>query len=97
MLSKIALMLAALTLLLAMYLAPTLVAVGRRAGHSPAIVILNILLGWSVIGWVVALVWSLLAAPESETDRRPSTPLFSQVALWLESLAARLPRGHKPA
>ena len=92
MLSKIALVLAALMLLSAMYLAPTLVAVGRRAGHSPAIVILNILLGWSVIGWLAALVWSLLAAPESETERRQSAPLFSLAALRLERLAARLPR-----
>lgn len=42
------------------YLLPTLVAIihGKRAGV--AIFVLNLLLGWTLIGWVMALVWALV-------------------------------------
>lgn len=95
MLTKIALLLAALTLLSAMYLAPTLVAVGRRARFTPAIVGLNILLGWSVIGWLVALVWSVVASPESESEHPRRA--FSFAAFLREHLPERLLRRHNTA
>lgn len=41
----------------ALYFAPTLVA--RRKMRFSAIFALNLLLGWTVIGWVGALVWAL--------------------------------------
>ncbi|MHB8372255.1 MAG: superinfection immunity protein [Thermoplasmataceae archaeon] len=44
------------------YFAPTLNAVIRfgepRKRNWSAIFILNLLLGWTLIGWVIALVWS---------------------------------------
>ena len=46
-----------LVVLAAIYFAPTMIAMGRKRGG--AIVALNILLGWTLIGWVVALVWAL--------------------------------------
>ena len=42
------------------YLLPTLIAYGRRTTNRASVAILNILLGWSVIGWVIALAMSLL-------------------------------------
>ena len=48
---------------LAFYFLPTILAMSRRKGNTPAIFILNLLLGWTFIGWVVALVWSLTAEP----------------------------------
>jgi hypothetical protein len=44
---------------LAVYFLPTLIAMMRRKRNAPAIFVLNLFLGWSFIGWVVALVWSL--------------------------------------
>jgi hypothetical protein len=41
------------------YLLPWLVAVWRRRQSAAAILALNGLLGWTFIGWVVALVWAL--------------------------------------
>ncbi len=38
--------------------APTLIAYGRRHRHRRAILILNLLTGWTVIGWVISAVWS---------------------------------------
>ncbi|MGA7909625.1 MAG: superinfection immunity protein, partial [Candidatus Sulfotelmatobacter sp.] len=44
---------------LALYFLPSIIAWNKR--NSGAIIALNILLGWTFIGWVVALVWSLTA------------------------------------
>jgi hypothetical protein len=40
------------------YFLPALVASHRKNPNATAIFVLNLLLGWSVIGWVVALVWA---------------------------------------
>jgi len=49
-----------------LYLFPTIVAGVRNKRNSGAIAALNILLGWTFIGWVVALVWSLTSDPEPQ-------------------------------
>jgi multisubunit Na+/H+ antiporter MnhB subunit len=41
------------------YLLPSLVAANRKHANETAIVALNILLGWTFLGWVIALVWAL--------------------------------------
>lgn len=46
---------------LGFYLAPTLIASRRGHPNSGPIVVVNVLLGWTLIGWVVALAWSLSA------------------------------------
>ena len=52
--------------LLAIYFFPSLNATGRKHHNAGAIFILNLLLGWTLVGWVVALVWS-------STNQRPQT------------------------
>ena len=42
-----------------LYMFPTIVAAARGKDNGLAIAALNFLLGWSFIGWVVALVWAL--------------------------------------
>lgn len=42
-------------------LLPSVIAFVRRHHNRYAILVLNILLGWTLIGWAVALVWSLTA------------------------------------
>ena len=41
-----------------MYFLPSLVAFARDKRDTTSIVLLNFFLGWSVIGWVIALVWA---------------------------------------
>jgi hypothetical protein len=41
------------------YVLPSIIACLRGHRNAGAIVVLNILLGWSFIGWAVALIWSL--------------------------------------
>lgn len=45
--------------LLSLYFLPTIIALIRRQPNALAIFLLNFFLGWSFIGWVVALVWSV--------------------------------------
>jgi hypothetical protein len=39
-------------------LLPTLIALRREHEHQVAITFLNLLTGWTGIGWIVALVWA---------------------------------------
>lgn len=49
----------------ALYFLPTIL--GRGKHNVGAIFTLNLLLGWTVVGWVVALIWALTAeAPMPE-------------------------------
>lgn len=41
------------------YLVPFYVAEGRKHRDMLAIFVLNLLLGWTFVGWVAALVWAL--------------------------------------
>ena len=46
-------------LILALYFTPTIIAVKRNHLQKTAIILINVLLGWSFIGWVIALIWSV--------------------------------------
>ena len=41
------------------YFIPTIIAYSRHKASRAAILALNLFLGWTFIGWVVALVWAL--------------------------------------
>jgi hypothetical protein len=47
------------------YMFPWLVAAGRAHHNRSAIAVLNLLLGWTVLGWVTALVWACTATPRA--------------------------------
>jgi hypothetical protein len=42
-----------------MYFLPSILAFARNKRDTTAIVLLNFFLGWTIIGWVVALVWAV--------------------------------------
>ena len=42
------------------YFLPTIIAAARNKKSILGIFLLNLFLGWSFIGWVVALVWSVM-------------------------------------
>jgi hypothetical protein len=48
---------AGVLILLAIYFLPTLI--GSRKRNAGAIFAMNLLLGWTLVGWVVSLVWAL--------------------------------------
>jgi Superinfection immunity protein len=43
----------------AMYFLPSIIALARSKRDIVGILLLNLFLGWTMIGWVVALVWAL--------------------------------------
>ncbi len=47
-------------LIFGVYFLPSLIAFLRQHKNKLAIFILNILLGWTGLGWAVALVWSVM-------------------------------------
>lgn len=44
------------------YFIPTVVAANRRHARQGAIALLNALAGWTVVGWLAALIWALAGA-----------------------------------
>jgi len=49
-----------LVLVFAIYFLPTLIAFLRQHKNKLAIFLLNLLLGWTILGWVASLVWSVI-------------------------------------
>ena len=52
-----------LAFLLALYFLPTIIASGRHLPERTGIAMLNLFLGWTFVGWVIALLWAI-TAPE---------------------------------
>ncbi len=46
-----------------LYFLPAIIAAARQTHNATAILLLNIFLGWTGIGWIVALVLSIFSAP----------------------------------
>ena len=44
------------------YFLPSIIAHNKR--NAGAIFVLNLLTGWTVVGWVIALVWALTDEPQ---------------------------------
>jgi hypothetical protein len=62
-------------IVLCLYFVPAIIALVRNHHNKIPIIALNILLGWSVLGWVAALIWSLMTAhPETVVVRTSDLP-----------------------
>ncbi len=64
-----------------MYVLPTLLAFRRERRKKWTIMAINLLLGWTLVGWVVALLMTYSYEPPPEgappdTPRVPGTPRF---------------------
>jgi len=46
-----------------LYFLPSVIALARHHHNAPVVVVLNLLLGWSFVGWVVSLALALTATP----------------------------------
>ena len=49
------------------YLIPSIIAMKREHSNLPAIVTLNLLFGWTFLGWGIALIWSFT---DNKQDKR---------------------------
>jgi hypothetical protein len=50
-------------LLLGLYFLPAIIACSRAHQNAAAVFFLNLLLGWTLIGWVAAFIWALMKPP----------------------------------
>jgi hypothetical protein len=49
------------------YFLPAIIAYGRDHHNSTSIFLLNLLLGWSVLGWIAAIIWAFTAVQVKQT------------------------------
>lgn len=49
-----------------LYMLPTIIAIIRQSHQTLLILILNVLFGWTVIGWFILLAMSLFSSRQSE-------------------------------
>jgi hypothetical protein len=84
-----------------LYLLPTLIAAARDKTHGAAgVFLLNIFLGWTLIGWLVAFMWACGGdAPPSTTAKKSSrqdavtgySPALSETRRPVVPLTKRMP------
>jgi hypothetical protein len=67
------------------YFLPAFVAGVRDHHNWGAILVLNLLLGWTILGWIIALVWACTALRETTetaaTDKEMD-PMRGDLATW---------------
>lgn len=47
----------------ALYFLPAIVAAARHTHNTAGILLVNLFLGWTVVGWFIALLMALFSAP----------------------------------
>ena len=51
---------------LPIYFVPTIIAAIRQTRNLVAIIVVNLLSGWTFLGWVVSLVWAIVAEKKTQ-------------------------------
>ncbi len=57
------------------YFLPAVLAASKNHPQAAAIFFVNLVLGWTIVGWVVALVWGAAGAPGEQKAYRPLFPV----------------------
>ncbi len=57
----------ALILLFVLYFIPTWIAIKKQHSNKTAIILINLLAGWMILGWFIALIWAI-KKPENQQD-----------------------------
>jgi hypothetical protein len=52
-----------IVVLVLVYALPTIVASARTPHKKTVIVLVNLFLGWSVLGWLIAMIWAATNPP----------------------------------
>jgi hypothetical protein len=66
-------------LALIFYFLPTIIANIRGTEHQTAIGLINFFLGWTVLGWLAALIWAIVEKP---TELSPAVSLDNYEYIW---------------
>lgn len=46
--------------LIALYFLPSIIANNRNHKNTEAITVLNLLTGWTFLGWIICLIWAII-------------------------------------
>lgn len=60
--------------ILGIYLIPTFVAATRKVPNAGSVFVINLLLGWTLIGWVVALAMAARSTPPPPVHQTFTSP-----------------------
>lgn len=60
-------------LILFLYFLPAVIATQRKHHNTRPIVLVNTFLGWTALGWLAALVWSVSAVQKTPSEPTPET------------------------
>lgn len=82
-----------LIFLVIIYFLPTLIANGNRKRNAEAIAILNLLLGWTVLGWLVALIWGCTKDAKPVTKEIIMKPKEKTITQKIEELTELKDKG----
>jgi hypothetical protein len=73
----------------AIYFVPAALAGGRRHHNAGAIFLLNLVAGWTFVGWIAALVWSATVVRRTPTvARRTPEEVQESRACWRKAFLA---------
>ncbi|MCL4526230.1 MAG: superinfection immunity protein [Gammaproteobacteria bacterium] len=68
----VALLMVAFIVAIGVYVLPALMAWSMGSPHRIPITLLDLLLGWTVLGWIAALIWAVMSGNgDSFDDDRP--------------------------
>jgi hypothetical protein len=79
--------LVALLVFAPLYFIPTFVATSRKQRNASAIFILNACLGWTVLGWIFALIWAFTDNVSSHDEPPRRSPVYELMSASREALA----------
>ncbi|MGI9346308.1 MAG: superinfection immunity protein [Gammaproteobacteria bacterium] len=69
-----------LGIIILLYFLPTIISSAKKHPHNNAISLVNLFLGWTLVGWIVCLAWAYLETkPVPLVDKR-SLPTVGAVA-----------------
>jgi hypothetical protein len=60
-----------------LHFVPSFIAFTRNHPMRWAILAVNIIFGWTIVGWVLTLVWALMAPPLARYPPNPPYPPYS--------------------
>ncbi len=76
--------------LLLLYFLPAIIASSRKKSNRLAIILLNVFLGWTFIGWVAALIWSFTSDSQNVVVNNYNNPQNNPTGTTFDNQIASL-------
>ncbi len=67
--------------ILLFYMLPWAIACQRHSQHTGTIFIINLVFGWTILGWLAALIWAVSEAPKppkQQNETNWSEPFYKK-------------------